>query len=99
MYEEEWLLGVRGDRKTRCIYQLSDELSINMLKDDNVREIHKNKFHKLRIYELFKTTLEMERYLRGVNSVYKRMLITRFRCGILSLRIETGRYENNGNGK
>ena len=54
-----------------------------------------NKFHKLRIYELFKT-LEMERYLRGVNDVYKRMLLTKFGCGILSLRIETGRYENSG---
>ena len=40
VYEEEWLLGVRGDRKTRCIYQLSDELSMNMQKDDNVREIN-----------------------------------------------------------
>ena len=56
LYEEEWLLRVRGDSKTRCVYEMSEE-SRSMLKDDNIRDIHKNKFHKLRIYELFKTTL------------------------------------------
>ena len=38
----------------------------------------------------------MECYLWFVKDVYKRALISRFRMGVLSLRIETGRYEGGG---
>ena len=49
---------------------------------------------KLRTYRLFKDTLEVENYVTLNVSKHERSTMAQFRCGILPLRIETGRYVN-----
>ena len=56
-----------------------------------------NNHNKLRTYALFeKETPSLELYLKCVNDARKRKLLTRFRIGVLSLRVESGRYEASG---
>ena len=52
--------------------------------------------NKMRMYALFKMDLKMEAYLRHVKDVRHRKLLTKLRIGVLSLRIESGRYEPRG---
>ena len=52
--------------------------------------------HKLRHFALFKSKVQIECYLLMIQDVYKRMLISCLRMGVLPLRIETGRYEGSG---
>ena len=49
---------------------------------------------KLRTYKLFKNTFETENYLKLNLTKHERSMLSQFRCGILPLRIETGRYVN-----
>lgn len=55
--------------------------------------------NKLRTYQLFKHEWGFEPYLKYLNNRGKRVLLSKFRIGIAPLRIETGRYENDGNHK
>jgi hypothetical protein len=47
---------------------------------------------KLRTYKLFKCNFNTEDYVLFNLSKYERSIIAQFRCGILPLRVETGRY-------
>jgi len=47
---------------------------------------------KLRTYKLFKQCYVTEDYVSNFMPRYDRSLLSQFRCGILPLRIETGRY-------
>jgi len=49
---------------------------------------------KLKTYKLFKNTFETEIYVKLNLTKYERSMLAQFRCGILPLRIETGRYVN-----
>ena len=49
---------------------------------------------KLREYITFKETFHTESYLKVFLPKHKRSLIAQFRCGILPLHIETGRFKN-----
>ena len=47
---------------------------------------------KLRTYNSFKTSFGRENYVAMDMCKYLRSILAQFRCGILPLRIETGRY-------
>ena len=47
---------------------------------------------KLRTYITFKDTLDTEQYVTAFLPKYQRSIFAKFRCGVLPLRIETGRY-------
>jgi len=49
---------------------------------------------KLRTYKLFKNTFETEHYIKLNLKKHERSMLAQFRCGILPLRIETGRDVN-----
>jgi len=55
--------------------------------------------NKLRTYKLFKQSWGFEPYLVHIDNRDKRVLMSKFRIGICPLRIETGRYENDGHRK
>ena len=48
------------------------------------------------MYSLFKTELKQELYLGCIENKQERMLLACFRCCVLPLRVETGRYEFGG---
>ena len=47
---------------------------------------------KLRTYCIFKSTFETEPFVYRIHDRRKRSLLSQFRCGILPLKVETGRY-------
>ena len=47
---------------------------------------------KLRTYKLFKQSFGAEKYLLLNCDKYERSVLAQFRCGILPIRVETGRY-------
>lgn len=49
---------------------------------------------KLRTYVTFKQNVQLEPYVTMNITKQERSLMARFRCGILPLRVETGRYQN-----
>ena len=49
---------------------------------------------ELRTYVNFKKSPVVEEYVKNVLSRSDRSLIAKFRCGILQLHIETGRFNN-----
>ena len=49
---------------------------------------------KLRTYRNYKTKMRTEDYLINITNRATRSLLAKFRCGILQLRIETGRFIN-----
>ena len=49
---------------------------------------------KLRTYVQLKVTFGVENYVSMNISKYKRSLYAQFRCGILPIAIETGRFKN-----
>ena len=50
---------------------------------------------KLRYYNLYKCTVEPEDYVINKNlSKYHRSLLAQFRCGILPIEVELGRFRN-----
>ena len=56
--------------------------------------IDRYKSQKLRYYNLYKYEKSPEEYLYFNISKYQRSLFAQFRCGILPLEIEIGRYSN-----
>jgi hypothetical protein len=50
--------------------------------------------NKLRTYKLFKDRFETENYCKIPLPFNHRSAFAKFRCGVVPLRIETGRYEN-----
>jgi hypothetical protein len=50
--------------------------------------------NKLRTYSLFKDTPVVEKYLKYNLPFHHRSSLTKFRCGVAPIRLETGRYEN-----
>ena len=105
LYKEltkEWSEEVKGVKEGVMVYDDNDAVD-NVEKngggpgvDVNVRELHMGNHNKMRMYALFKMDLKMEAYLRHVKDVRHRKLLTKLRIGVLSLRIESGRYEPRG---
>ncbi len=50
--------------------------------------------NKLRTYRKFKNAITTEPYLKNVLNKRHRSALAKFRCGVASIRIETGRYEH-----
>jgi hypothetical protein len=50
--------------------------------------------NKLRTYRLFKNSFETEIYCKIALPFSHRSAFAKFRCGVVPLRIETGRFEN-----
>ena len=66
---------------------------------DMLRKLERDKWEsdlqlypKLRTYKVFKSTFGTEPYLLSMLSPNLRSLLAQLRCGILPLRIETGRF-------
>ena len=57
-------------------------------------DVDRYKSQKLRYYNLYKYEKSPEEYLSFNISKYQRSLFAQFRCGILPLEIEVGRYRN-----
>ncbi len=70
---EEWQREVQKPTKARCVYEVSDVFPGENVSDDNVRLVHVENSHKLRMYALFKTQLQPERYLLCVENKQERM--------------------------
>ena len=49
---------------------------------------------KLRTYNQIKDSFETEEYVKYINNRRERSILAQFRCGILPLELETGRYRN-----
>lgn len=49
---------------------------------------------KLRTYNQIKDSFETEEYVKYINNRSERSILAQFRCGILPLELETGRYRN-----
>ena len=63
--------------------------------DDSVIWQNKRyKSEKLRCYNLYKSDKNVEDYLLLDLTKYQRSVFSQFRCGILPLEIETGRFRN-----
>ena len=62
--------------------------------DDNEWDINRYKSQKLRYYNLYKYDKSPEEYLMLDISKYQRSVFAQFRCGILPLEIEVGRYRD-----
>ena len=50
--------------------------------------------NKLRFYQLFKKSFDMEPYLSNINNFQLRKALTKFRCSDHTLEIERGRHKN-----
>ena len=77
------------NKQTVNVKRATDKMYVHyasVWKDDVV------KFPKLRAYRLFKSTFQCETYLLLNLPKNERSLLAQLRCGILPLRIETGRY-------
>lgn len=57
-------------------------------------DIRRYKSDKLRYFNLYKYDMEPEEYVMWNVSKHKRSLFAQFRCGILPLQIEVGRFKN-----
>ena len=62
--------------------------------DENDWDISRYNSDKLRYYNLYKYSKDTEDYLKLNINRYHRSLFAQFRCGILPLQIEVGRYRN-----
>ena len=58
----------------------------------NIWKVDAIKVPKLRTYRIFKDRFEIEQYVLLNLTKQERSFLTQFRCGVLPLRIETGRY-------
>ena len=63
-----------------------------MLNTDSSRR--GNGGNKLRTYKLFKTEFKVEEYCKILLPLKHRSAFAKFRCGVASIKIETGRYES-----
>ena len=80
------------DSHSPCDLDLAE--SIFMQLDSQDWDINRYKSQKLRYYNLYKYEKGNEDYLKLHISRYKRSILAQFRCGILPLQIEIGRYRN-----
>ena len=62
--------------------------------DSNDWDVKRFKSEKLRYYNLYKLDIERAEYTSMNISKYQRSLFAQFRCGILPLEIETGRFKD-----
>ena len=93
---EKWSDSVNLVQNKTYKYDISSSFIVDNPVDQHVRRIHIQNSNKLRIYALFKKSLEVENYMSCISDVSSRKLLARFRMGVSTLRIETGRYEANG---
>ena len=49
--------------------------------------------NKLRTYKLFKDSYNTEAYVKMVSPKCYRSVLAKFRCGVATIRVKTGRYE------
>ena len=75
-----------------CDNDATKELIWNAFKDEWEQKVQTKP--KLRTYVNFKKSPVVEEYVKNVLSRSDRSLIAKFRCGILQLHIETGRFNN-----
>ena len=93
----------------KSVFQMLDALHIYDNKESCDLTYCKNKFielfekecmenitnkPKLRTYKLFKQNCNTPDYVTGCLNRCERSLLAKFRCGILQLKIETGRFDN-----
>ena len=72
-----------------------DEANVLLTEADHVNwDMSRYESDKLRYYNLFKSNKSTEDYITLNISKYHRSLFAQFRCGILPLQIEVGRYRN-----
>ncbi|XP_050392671.1 uncharacterized protein LOC126811173 isoform X1 [Patella vulgata] len=76
--------------KQQCNIKEIEQKLINNYSNDWSSEI--KSVSKLRTYTKFKDTFSTETYVTTILSKVERSHLAQFRCGILPLRIETGRY-------
>jgi len=94
------LLSILNDTDRRHIYDGKEVIILTefqSLLEETYIEKWKNTLHskpKLRTYVQIKDTYEIESYVKYVNSRKERSIMAQFRCGVLPLAIETGRYRN-----
>ena len=62
--------------------------------DSTFWDIGRYKSEKLRYYNMFKFNKECEEYIKLSTTKYQRSLLAQFRCGILPIEIELGRFRN-----
>ena len=71
--------------------------SYTLLLDDLEREAWSSSVYcvpKLRTYIQYKGVLGTENFVKQIISKRRRSIFAQFRCGILPLKVETGRYNN-----
>ena len=95
----EWNEEINEVKEGIMRYEVGDNVEKEGGVDVHVRELHIGNHNKLRVYSLFKRDLRMEAYLWHVKDVRHRKLLTKLRIGVLSLRVESGRYEFRGDDK
>ena len=75
-----------------CDLNVCNEKLFNIYKENWKRQVRN--IPKLRTYVMFKKAFESEYYLHRVINRGHRSVLSQFRCGILPLSIEVGRYTN-----
>ena len=80
------------DTRTPCNLDLAESSLIQA--DSQDWDINRYKSQKLRYYNLYKYEKGNENYLHFNISRYQRSILAQFRCGILPLQIEIGRYRD-----
>ncbi len=81
---------VFNERKL-CDLLLCTEKLYDIFKDNCMRSVETKP--KLRTFKLFKKDCETSVYVKGCMNKCQRSLLAKFRCGILQLKVETGRFE------
>ena len=77
--------------KTECNIETCKKLLFEKFEKECIETI--NIKPKLRQYKLFKMDVQPTDYVKFM-SKYDRSLLAKFRCGILQLKVETGRFNN-----
>ena len=80
------------DNNLICNLQQIPELLRNLDNEEWLKVVDSKP--KLRTYKLFKQEIYQENYLKYYIPKFERSLISQIRCGILPLKIETGRFLN-----
>ncbi len=78
--------------RKQCDLILCNEKLNDIFEKDCMRNVETKP--KLRTFKLFKTDCKTSDYVKGCLNKCQRSLLAKFRCGILQLKIETGRFEN-----
>ncbi len=79
---------------TRSVCNLSDIKQKCYEYDSNKWVVDINQKPKLRTYVTFKNTLSTEAYVTSSMPKYQRSVYAKLRCGVLPIKIETGRYDS-----